>query len=346
MKGIPLTRCVFVAPFANILSEMGAPTTSLLAKFHLPTQPEEKPHHYVPLFPALRFATKAQDSQGLRDLGFLAGNRLSFETLNDRFQTMVHHAPTLYAALQSLCKSVQFEDNVLRVWLERHEHSLRICYANTFPRAEDMPHLEHAQWLQNMMTIYIVRQFAGPQWTPATFAFQAHYRPSAGTLSFWPNTRFLSGQKSTWIDIPASQLSQSIITRKKLVPYPSKQRLQPLDTDIVNTLKLVLLANLDEHVPTIREAAEIVGTSVRSLQRELCLADLTYSNLLDHVRFENAAEMLRTTDAKIIDVSYAAGYTNPTHFARAFHRIAGVTPREFRKKFGGTLTSLSLGRFG
>ena len=59
--------------------------------------------------------------------------------------------------------------------------------------------------------------------------------------------------------------------------------------------------------------------------------DLTYSRLLDQVRFEKAAEMLRKTDAKIIDVAYATGYENPSHFSRAFRRIAGVTPREFRE---------------
>jgi transcriptional regulator GlxA family with amidase domain len=53
--------------------------------------------------------------------------------------------------------------------------------------------------------------------------------------------------------------------------------------------------------------------------------------LLDQVRFEKGAEMLRETDAKIIDVAYATGYSDPAHFARAFRRIAGITPRELRE---------------
>jgi AraC-like DNA-binding protein len=36
-------------------------------------------------------------------------------------------------------------------------------------------------------------------------------------------------------------------------------------------------------------------------------------------------------DAKIIDVAYATGYADPAHLARAFRRMAGVTPREFRE---------------
>jgi len=332
MAAVPLTRCVFLVPFANILDEIGAPTPSLLAKFHLPTHLHEKPKHYAPLFPALRWVATAEVSQGLTDFGFLAGRRLGFEALNDRFKTTVRHAPTLLAALQSFCRFVRLEDNVLRVRLERDEESLKVCFENTIPGAERMQHLEHAQWIQNLMSVQIVRQFAGSNWEPSTFAFQAHYSPSNKTQSFWPNTRFLSGQNATWIDVPASQLGLPNLSQKSVFGQ-SLNPLQPIDSDIVTTLKAMLAAYLDGHVPTVAEAAEIVGTSVRSLQRDLSFADLTYSRLIDQVRFEEGAVMLRQTDAKITDVAYAVG-SNPAHFARMFRRIAGVTPHEFRKSRG------------
>lgn len=54
MKPIPLTRCVFLMPFNELLADIGTPTTSLLAKFHLPTSLEEKADQYVPLLPTIR----------------------------------------------------------------------------------------------------------------------------------------------------------------------------------------------------------------------------------------------------------------------------------------------------
>jgi AraC-like DNA-binding protein len=193
-----------------------------------------------------------------------------------------------------------------------------------------MPHLDHAQWIQNLAAILVVHQFAGPHWMPATFAFQSRYCPNAETQSFWPNTRFLSGQTATWIEIPVSLLSRPVQATNR-VRSQSQEKFRPIDTDIVNTLKLMLSSYLDEYVPTIAEAAEITGTSVRSLQRELSAADLSYSRLLEQVRFEKGAELLRKTDAKVIDVAHATGYANPSHFTRAFRRMAGVTPREFRE---------------
>lgn len=330
MKPVPLTRCAFVAPFAGILNRMGAPGASLLSKFRLPTNIEEKPKQYVALLPALRFVAAAQLSQGIIDFGFLAGRQLAFRHLSPQFQATVRHSPSLLAALESWRRFIQLEDSMLRIRLERHAQSLRVCFVNTFPGADGMPHLEHAQWIQNIMTIYVVREFAGPGWMPETFAFQSRYSPGVEPRSFWPGTRFLSGQYATWIDVPVSLLGlpnrASHRARER-----SQEPLQPIDTDMVGALKLMLASYLDEFVPSIMEAAEIAGTSARSLQRELAAAGLSYSRLLDQVQFERAAEMLRETDAKIIEVAHATGFENPSHFSRAFRRIAGVTPREFRQ---------------
>jgi AraC-like DNA-binding protein len=154
--------------------------------------------------------------------------------------------------------------------------------------------------------------------------------PSAATQAVWPNTRFLAGQSASWIDVPFSHLSLLKSTKVDAIDPPG-QEFVPIGTDMITTLNLLLPAYLDARVPNIREVVEITGTSIRSLQMELALANLTFSDLVDQVRFRRSAELLREQDIKIIDVAFAAGYTDPAHFARAFRRIAGVTPREFRQ---------------
>jgi len=44
-------------------------------------------------------------------------------------------------------------------------------------------------------------------------------------------------------------------------------------------------------------------------------------------------ELNRSVDGpglKSLDIAQAAGYRDPSNFARAFRRIAGVSPREYR----------------
>ena len=331
MKGIPLARSVFLMPFASVLTDVGAPTTKLLEKYRLPTSLEENFDHYVPLLPAIEFAANAQQSQGISDFGHLAGNLFHFDDLTEQLQTSVLQSATLFAALKQLVRLAPIEDTITRMWFERDECNLRVCSA--LIGTKGMRHLEHSQWLQNLPVIYIVRQFTGPNWSPATIAFEARYTPSLETQSKWPNTRFLSGQHASWIDIPISQLSlpSRASSMRQAAPAPAPEEVVHDSSDIVGALQLMLPAYLTGTLPSIAEAAEMAGTSVRSLQRQLSFAGLTYSKLIDQARYRVAAALLGNSDVRIIDAAFAAGYDDPAHFTRAFRRMAGVTPRAFRE---------------
>lgn len=330
MTVIPLTRCQFLIPFAEIHSEIGGPTSALLAKFQLPTCLEEKADHYVPLLPAVRFATAAQGKQGLSEIAFRASQRVSFDHLSEALRARIRHSPTLLVALQQACKWAPIEDTNLHLWLEPCGENLKIC--SKLLGTEGISHLEMSQWLQNIFVIHIVRQFAGANWNPAVVAFEAIYTPSIEAQSYWPSTRFLSGQTASWIEVPLQLLSLPNLADTTPSNAPENEP-QPLGKDVVSVLKLSLPSYLDEGGPTIIQAAEMIGLSVRSLQRKLSLAGLTYSGLLEQVRFNNAIKLLSDTENKIIDVAFSSGYADPAHFTRAFRRIAGYTPREFRDRW-------------
>lgn len=330
MARIHLTRCQHLSPFVDILNGIGAPTASLLGKFRLPTSLEEKANHYVPILPAIDFAEFAQRSQGVVDFGFHASRQIHFCHLSEKTRSLIGQSPTLFVALQQTCKWASLEDSNLSNWLERHDDHVRIC--SRLAGTKGLQHLEHSQWLQNIFPIHIVRQFAGFDWAPATIAFEARYTPSPATQSFWPNSRFLSGQEASWIDVPISFLALPNRTNGNL-PRLQGDEVEHSGYEIVEALKLMLPSYLDEGPPVLAEVAEMAGVSTRSFQRKLSHAGLTYSDLIDTVRFENASKLLRETDSKIIEVAFSSGYTDPAHFTRAFRRIAGVTPRQFRDQW-------------
>jgi AraC-like DNA-binding protein len=329
MTVIPLTRCQFLMPFAEIHSEVGGPTAALLAKFRLPTSLEEKADHYVPLLPAVLFATAAQQTQGISEIAFRAAQRLSFDHLSEAMRAHIRNAPTLLVALQQMCKWAPIEDTTLHLWMEPCGESIKIC--SKLIGTEGISHLEMSQWLQNIFVMHIVRQFVGPNWSPKVIAFEAHYTPSIEVQSLWPHTRFMSGQKASWIELPLGLVS--LVNPASDLPQTSSgNEPQPIGREMVNVLKLALPSYLDEGGPTIVQAAEMVGLSVRSLQRRLALAGTTYAGLLEQARFSNAIRLLSDTESKIIDVAFSSGYSDPAHFTRAFRRISGFTPREFRDR--------------
>lgn len=329
MASIPLTRSQFILPFVSILDEIGAPTQSFLEKVRLPSSLDVKSDLYIPLLPAIGFVETAQNSQGIADFGFLASQRLHFSHLREKTRALIACSPTLLVALQHACNEASREDTVLSMWIEHDDNHVRVC--SKLARTNEIRHLEHAQWLQNIFLIYIIRQFTGPDWMPPIIAFEAHYTPSVATQDQWPGVRFLSGQHAAWISIPIPYLS---LPNRLTRPYsrPQDRQEDPSGYDIVELLKLMLPSYLDGGMPTLAEVAEMAGVSTRTFQRKLANFGFLYSDILDTVRFERSSNLLRNTNSKIIDIAFASGYSDPAHFTRAFRRISGVTPSQFREQ--------------
>lgn len=79
--------------------------------------------------------------------------------------------------------------------------------------------------------------------------------------------------------------------------------------------------------------ADLAGMRMRSLQRRLSEAGTSYSELFEKAHIEKSIEMLGNKDVKIIDVAFSMGYNDPSHFSRAFRRLTGVSPRDYRRQF-------------
>lgn len=102
-------------------------------------------------------------------------------------------------------------------------------------------------------------------------------------------------------------------------------------TDFIGSLRQLLPSYLLDGAPSIDLVAEIADTSTRSLQRYLKTAGLNYRDLLEQVRYDIATRLLSRTDDSIMGIARTLGYADATHFARAFRRLAGVSPKQFRQ---------------
>ncbi len=91
-------------------------------------------------------------------------------------------------------------------------------------------------------------------------------------------------------------------------------------------LKTIISETLKSGDATLRSAAARLGTSPRSLQRQLELQEITYSDVVDEVRYEIARTLLVNTDLGIAGVGATLGYRDPSSFSRAFMRWSGTCP--------------------
>jgi AraC-like DNA-binding protein len=78
------------------------------------------------------------------------------------------------------------------------------------------------------------------------------------------------------------------------------------------------------------EIARRLGISQRKLGRLLSFEGLTYSKILEGLRFELAEHYLADEDLSISQISWLLGYQEVSAFTHAFKRWTGKTPREAR----------------
>jgi AraC-like DNA-binding protein len=83
---------------------------------------------------------------------------------------------------------------------------------------------------------------------------------------------------------------------------------------------------------TLDQAAIAMEMSARTLQRRLAEQGLSYSGLVDEVRFFQARELI-LHQKKLMDVAIQLGYSDAGSFTRAFERWTGMTPMQYRKFF-------------
>ena len=187
-----------------------------------------------------------------------------------------------------------------------------------------------------MGMIGIIREFTGPSWFPKKIGLMSYQAPTSIVREYMPDCQFPSGQSCAYVCIetpllslpPLSKSTNSIVTSEAHLLTSSFG--EPA-VDFVDSLKQVLPAYLREGTPPIALAAEMANTSVRSLQRGLSKYKLTYLDLLAQIRFEMASRLLKDKNTQIQEIAYKLGYNDASHFARAFRRIAGVSPSEYRR---------------
>jgi len=85
--------------------------------------------------------------------------------------------------------------------------------------------------------------------------------------------------------------------------------------------------------PAVEEVAGLLCVSVRTLQRLLNKAGVSYSDLVERCRCRAACEALAVMKTPVQDIAVKLGYADASGFARAFRRWTGLSPRAYRNQF-------------
>jgi AraC-like DNA-binding protein len=197
--------------------------------------------------------------------------------------------------------------------------------------------LEYANWLQLNAMLGLIRDAAGRDFEPQEITMRGAYNPSSEARNAYPNARLITAHEHTSIVVPKTLLSRSCASMSTavetaLINTCDRRLSRVSESNLAARLKLALPTYLGDGYPAVEKAAAIARTSVRSLQRQLSRLGTSYTELIQQIRFEEAVKLLTDPQEKIINIALELGYEDASHFARAFRRVAGTCPRDYRKR--------------
>jgi AraC-like DNA-binding protein len=100
-------------------------------------------------------------------------------------------------------------------------------------------------------------------------------------------------------------------------------------TGVAGKIREILLQTLANR-PTFAEIAKLLGTTTRTLRRQLHQEHVSFRQLIDELRVHIAMKYLRETAMTNEDIAFALGFSDAANFRHAFRRWTRKTPREFR----------------
>ncbi|MGQ0567250.1 MAG: AraC family transcriptional regulator ligand-binding domain-containing protein [Gemmobacter sp.] len=106
----------------------------------------------------------------------------------------------------------------------------------------------------------------------------------------------------------------------------------PDGPDLLQSLQVQIAAAAMLGKISVVDSCATLGLSPRSLQRRLAEMDTTFEGLVDDWRHRTAVVLLADPQARVAGIAAQLGYTDASHFVRAFHRWEGTTPSDFRAR--------------
>jgi len=187
--------------------------------------------------------------------------------------------------------------------------------------------------------IALFRTAAGAGWRPTEVRIEGAPPPHAPALADLARAGIRFEQPDTAFAFPRSLLAlplPALSPERSLAAATGKAAGGDLpEAGFAGSARQTVAALLQLGSPHVAAAARAAGTSVRSLQRHLADAHLSFFGLLEEVRCDAALRMLQDPRAKIIEISAELGYTDSANFTRAFRRWTGLSPRAFRRSVVG-----------
>jgi len=329
MDSLDLCDAATLQPFVSCLNLRGIPVARYLERQYIPPEMVMDSDAKIIKRQAWRFFEDVERCEGLVSLGFLDGDKTSIGSLGSLGQSLLK-AVTLKDAIDTFSRllSLFAEGNTCRLQ-QGGDLSWLFCYTQG---------LDRTARVSDHYTIVILREVirlaAGPEWEPPKMWLYSHPLKSTYAISQIANAEVKFGNNAAGIAFPTKLLSQPVQILTESFTHAKMEDALPVESRNTSDTLQTILASFIKHrmLPTAAEAAEILGTNRTTLYRKLETDGTSYRQQCERARFEKASMLLVDPAMSIKEISYELGYSHQANFGRAFRRLSGLTPTQYRNR--------------
>ena len=305
---------------------------SLWGRSGLPTRSLHDPESLIPLNLGARFFDECARIEGIDNLGLLVGERSNVSFLG-AFGARIAQSLTLHDAIQTAIRIQPGWNSGIRYMLVADQGFFRLVRQ----MRADVPPAPQFDLAALSIMINLVKTAAGPDWRPADV-----YLPSLGNADLRNSELFAEARVHHARSMIGLRFPRSFLSRPlEILPPPpgSGKAAEPADwlassppRDFAGSVRELIRTLVEARTASVGSAADAAGMSMRTFQRRLTASGVSYSRVLDEVRFTTARRLLGEANVKVAEIAGELGFSDPAHFTRAFRRWSSVSPLEYRRQ--------------
>lgn len=335
MPGARQMRAANFGGFHNLVRNMGGDTRGLLERHNL-------------------------DSRALRDPDFFIDCKSLVDILEDcsaaldeplfGLQLAQHQGPDVYGCVTAQCRAAATVREAVRCHIDYIPVVHSPATAMEFVEGEEIAELrwnvrsdlglnDQANYQAVLLNLKLLRQVGGPNFRPAYVNLSVDARRTdIAKIEDMIGCRFYGGAASNAIAFSARTLDQPVESANKTLFRLLGGYLDRLKaasrTTVKERVEDYVRGALPSGACSVEHCAKRLGTSVRTLQAQLAVSGVKFSDILEEQRIELAKTYLTEGRLSLDETAALLGYSEQSSFGRAFKRWTGATPHRFRAALG------------